>query len=163
MERAMRSAVASAGFAALLMLSLAGKVAAQMTSAAPDDALFVRTAATAMARAGLVTTEVKGHLGMIVYGRRARCTLMIRDTTQGTTYAEGYRRAAFQIGPVTYLYRGIRTSSPPNYRPLAEYYAWRGLRKFGLETPRRPLIAVAATPGCDFRAVDLRPLDALPR
>jgi hypothetical protein len=162
MERAMRSAVASSGFAALLLLSLAGKVAAQATAATPDAALFVRTAAAAMAEAGLATAVVKGHLGMIVYGRRGGCALMIRDTSEGTTYAEGYRLAAAPIGPVTYLYRGVRTSSPPDYRPLADYYVWRGLRKLGLRTPRRPLIAVAATPGCDFRAVDLRALEELP-
>jgi hypothetical protein len=159
----MRSSLASAGFGALLLLSLGGKLAAQARSAQADDALFVRTAATSLTKAGLATSLVKGRLGLIVYGRRGGCTLMLRDTIEGATYSEGYRQAAAGIGPVAYLYRGVRYSSPPEFRPLADYYAWRGLGKIGVGVPRRPLIAIAATAGCDFRAVDLRPLEALPR
>ena len=159
----MRSSIASAGLAALLVLSLGGKVAAQARSAEPDSALFVRTAAASMAQAGFATRIVQGRLGTIVYGRRVGCALMIRDTIEGTTYAEGYRQAAAGIGPVAYLYRGIRYSSPPGFRPLAEHYVWRGLGKFGISVPRHPLVAMAATPGCDFHTVDLRLLEALPR
>ncbi|HEX4738280.1 MAG TPA: hypothetical protein VH331_12035 [Allosphingosinicella sp.] len=159
----MRSSVASAGFAALLLLSLGGKIAAQAHAAEPDDVLFVRTAVALMARARLTTSLAEGHLGTIVYGRRGRCVLMVRDTVEGATYAEGYRQAAAKIGPVTYLYRGNRYSSPPGFRPLADHYLWRGLGKLGVAVPRRPLVAMAATPGCDFHAVDLRPLQELPR
>lgn len=160
----MRSSLAiSLPFVALLALSLAGKVAASNSAPKPDPMLFLGAADAALQQAGFATSFRRSELGPFVQARTGDCRIMVREITDGATYAEGARFAATTIGPTLYLYRGRMHSEPPNAVPLFEYYLWRGLHRLGIATARRPLAAIARSSGCEGHRIDWSPLAELPR
>ena len=152
----------SLGFAALLAASLAGKLLAANAAPPRDDALFLRTASAVAAKAGLVPSVARSKLGLYLYARDRTCTLMVREATEGSTFAPAYSRLARDVGPVSYIWRGRASAAAPNLAASADHQLWRGLHRLGIATRRHPVVAVAASPGCAGRALDWSPLTSLP-
>ncbi|HEX6375657.1 MAG TPA: hypothetical protein VFZ91_08040 [Allosphingosinicella sp.] len=152
----------SLGFAALLAATLAGKLLAADAAPPRDDRLFLRTAAGIAAKAGLESRVARSKLDFFLHARAPGCTLMVREATEGSTFAPAYSRLARGVGPVTYFYRGRASAEAPNLLATADHQLWRGLHRVGIATRRHPVVAVAASPGCEGRDFDWSPLTSLP-
>jgi hypothetical protein len=149
-------------FAALLALTLAGKLLAAHAAPPRDEALFLRTAAAVAAKAGLTPRSGRSKLGPFLDARAPGCTLIVREATDGSTFAPAYSHLARAVGPVAYFYRGKVSADAPNALATADYQLWRGLYRLGIATRRHPVAVFAASPGCAGRAFDWSPLTSLP-
>jgi hypothetical protein len=151
----------SLAFAALLALTLAGKLLAANAAPPRDEALFLRTATGVAAKAGLEPRAARSKLGLFLYARAPGCTLMVREATDGSAFAPAYSRLARAVGPVAYVYRGQVSADAPNALATADYQLWRGLHRLGIATRRHPVAVFAASPGCAGRDFDWSPLTSL--
>lgn len=158
----MKSSTASLAFGALLLASLAGKLAASGTSPEPDNALFAARAAALLRAEGMATQSEQRPLGMLVYGRRAGCTIMVGEYTPYGTFADVFARRAAPVGPLRFVYRGRRYAKAPKLAPLISFYLRRELLRIGLATPRMPIAAIAVSPGCGPTEPDWAALATLP-
>jgi hypothetical protein len=152
----------SLGFAFLLAATLAGKLLAANAAPPADEALFLRTAAGIVAKAGLNPRLGRSRLGPFLQAEADGCALMIREATEGSTFAPAYTRLARAVGPVNYVYRGRTSADAPNLLASADHQLWRGLHRLGIPTRRHPVVAVASSPGCEGRRFDWSPLASLP-
>jgi hypothetical protein len=150
------------GFGALLAATLAGKLLAANSAPPPDEGLFLRTAAGVAAKAGLTPRLSRSKLGPVLHAEADGCALIVREATEGSTFAPAYSRLARAVGPVTYVYRGKASAEAPNMLASADHQLWRGLHRLGIATRRHPVAAVAASPGCEARRFDWSPLASLP-
>jgi hypothetical protein len=150
------------GFAALLVATLAGKLLAANASPPPDERLFLRTAAGVAAKAGLAPRLGRSKLGPVLHAEAPGCALMVREATDGSTFAPAYSRLARAVGPVAYVYRGRVSSDAPNLLASADHQLWRGLHRLRIATRRHPVVATAVSPGCAGRRFDWSPLESLP-
>jgi hypothetical protein len=157
-----RYSTASLAFAALLLASLAAKVALSAPTPDPDPASFGREAAAMLARQGFATAPELRPLGMLVHARRRDCRLMLGDYSPYGTFADVIAARAGAVGPLRYVYRGAFYESAPKLLPLTDFYWWREQRRLGLAAPRHPVVAVAASPQCRLDWFDWSRLAALP-
>lgn len=144
----------SVGFAALLAATLAGKLLAADAAPEPDESLFLRTAAAVAAEAGLAPRLGRSKLGPFLQAEAPGCELLLREATEGSTFAPAYRRLAQAVGPVRYVYRGRVSVEAPNLLASADHQLWRGLHRLGIATRRHPVAVVATSPGCGTRRFD---------
>lgn|GEM_PF-5692075 len=158
----MRYSPASLAFAALLLVSLAAKVALSAPTPSPDPARFGGMAAAMLARQGFVTAPELRPLGMLVHARRGGCRLMLGDYSPYGTFADVIAARARAVGPLRFVYRGAYYERAPKLLPLTDFYWWRELRRLGLAAPRHPVVAVAASPQCRLASFDWGRLAALP-
>jgi hypothetical protein len=154
---------ANLAFAALLAASLGGKLLASRPAAKVDRAGFARQAASFLRASGYAVEVGRIPINPLIYGTRAGCRLMIGDYDPHGTMANVFDRAARPVGPLHFYYRGVAYGSAPKLRPLTEYYVRRELVQIGRPVARRPVLAVAASPGCDLAALDWSQLATLPR
>lgn len=152
----------SLGFAFLLAATLAGKLLAANAAPPPDEGLFLRTAAGVAAKAGLTPLLGRSKLGPVLHAHAPGCSLMLREATEGSTFAPAYSRLARTVGPVAYVYRGRTSADAPNLLASADHQLWRGLYRLGIATRRHPVVAVATSSGCEGRTFDWSPLASLP-
>lgn len=153
---------ASLAFAALLLVSLAAKAALTAPAPEPDGRRLAVEAAAMLGGQGFVTAFEQRPLGTLVHGRRGDCRLLVGDYTPYGTFADIFAARARPVGPLRFVYRGAFYARAPKLVPLTEFYIYRELRRIGIPARRRPLIAVAASPGCDLRMFDWQGLAALP-
>jgi hypothetical protein len=95
----------------------------------------------------------------IVSGVRKACRISARDATAGTSAMIVYTRAAQNIGPVRYLYRGKTFETPPMVRMRIGKYEDEFLSRLGFRAPLHVPIAVATSRECggeSFGLSDLR-------
>jgi hypothetical protein len=161
MERGVRFS-AKLGFAALLAATLAGKLLARDAAPPRDEGLFLGTAAAVAAKAGLTPRLGRSKLGPVLHAEAPGCTLMLREATEGSTFAPAYSRLAESVGPVVYVYRGQASADAPNVLATVDHQLWRGLHRLGIATRRHPVVAVATSSGCEARSFDWSPLESLP-
>ena len=152
----------SLGFAFLLAATLAGKLLAADAAPPRDESLFLRTAAGVAAKAGLTPRFGRSKLGSVLHAHAPGCSLMLREATEGSTFAPAYSRLAKAVGPVRYVYRGRVSGDAPNMLASADHQLWRGLHRLGIATRRHPVAAVATSSGCEGRSFDWSPLASLP-
>jgi hypothetical protein len=152
----------SLGFAALLAATLAGKLLAASAAPTRDESLFLRTAAGVAAKAGLIPRLGRTKLGPVLDAHAPGCSLMLREATEGSTFAPAYSRLAKAVGPVRYVYRGRVFGDAPNLLASADHQLWRGLHRLGIATRRHPVVAVAMSSGCEGRSFDWSALATLP-
>ncbi|HET9640564.1 MAG TPA: hypothetical protein VFP12_15300 [Allosphingosinicella sp.] len=152
----------SLGFIFLLAATLAGKLLAANAAPPPDEALFYRTAAGVAAKADLTPRLGRSKLGPFLHAEAPGCTLVLREATEGSTFAPAYSRLAQAVGPVVYVYRGRTSPDAPNLLATADHQLWRALHRVGIATRRHPVVAVAISPGCEARRFDWSPLASLP-
>jgi hypothetical protein len=153
---------ASAGFAALLALSLAGKLLANQAPPGADPGLFVRSAGAMLRDGGFEASVEPRKAVILVRGARGGCRLILGEYDPHGTFAELYRELAAPVGPLRFAWRGRVYEAAPKVRGLAAFYGWRELRRIGLAPPRAPIAAWAATPGCDTGRLDWGRLASLP-
>ena len=152
----------SSGFrllvAALIALSLGGKLAASAAPPGPDPRAAAGATAAALAAAGFDTRirEMDRSPGILVEARRGGCRLVAGDYPAHGTFAAVYRDLAAPLGPLRYAFRGRLRAGEPKLGALASFYLGRELRRIGIAARRSPVIALAAAPGCDLSRVDWR-------
>jgi hypothetical protein len=150
---------------AALALTLAGKLAASVEEPAPDLASAAASTAQFLGRHGYEAevrrTARAPHL--LVTARRGGCRLAVGDYTPYGTFADIYRDLARPIGPLHFAWRGTLHDSAPKLGPLATFYVWRELRRIGVEAPRSPVLAVAASPQCDLAGLPWEEVASFPR
>lgn len=134
----------------LLVLSLGLKLAASRSEPLPDQRLFASQVSRFLEREGYSTAAELRPLGMMVTARRDGCRLAVRDYPPHGTLAHTYARLARPVGPLHFVYRGKVSDRAPKLLPLIEYFAGRELRRMGIAAPRAPILAVAASRGCDI-------------
>ena len=142
--------------ALLLALSLAGKAAWSAPAPEPDPLQPAEAAREVLARAGFRTRIVEFDRSprVLAEGFRGRCRILAGDWPPHGTFADVYRDLGSRLGTLRFVRDGAVTTEAPKLRALLEFYVWREQRRIGIEAPRTPVIAVAASPGCD--------LDSLP-
>ena len=153
----------SLGFAALLALSLTGKLALARAEPPPDEGLFAARTAALLESSGFAASSERRPLGMAVYGARGDCRLMVREYDPHGTFAESHAQVARRVGRLGFVYRGTISDRAPKLMPLTEYFVGRELRRIGLPVPRAPILAVSATDGCALDGVRWDELSTLPR
>lgn len=150
------------GFGALLAATLAGKLLAADAAPPRDEDLFFGTAAAVATKAGLTARLGRTRLGPVLYAEAPGCRLILREATDGATFAPAYSRLARSVGPIVYVYRGQASAEAPNLLASADHQLWRGLHRLGIATRRHPVVAVATSSGCAARSFDWSPLESLP-
>jgi hypothetical protein len=153
----------SAFFALALGLSLSIKLIASRAEPQPDQRLFATTIASFLERQGFRAQPERRPLGMVVHGWKGNCRLMVREYEPHGTYADIYEKRARPIGLLSYVYRGGVSRSTPTLLPLTEYYVGRELRRVRIGVPRAPVLAVAASRGCDLARLPWREVATFPR
>jgi hypothetical protein len=160
MARVVKSSTLSAALAAILLLSLSGKLLANRATVEPDAGLFAARAEQALSASGFETKRVKRPMGLVVYGEKDGCRAMIAEYAPHGTFADTLVKRAAPVGPLRFAWRGATHEAAPKLRPLAEYYVRRELLRIGVDVPRAPIAALALTPGCP--APNLGALESLP-
>lgn len=157
----MRSA-ASLAFAALIGLSLAGKLLANQAPPDPDRRAFDTSARSMLEAAGLATRSDARRFGTLLSGSSGGCRLILGEYDPHGTFAELFRHLAAPVGPLRFAWRGRVYARAPKTAGLAGFYVWRELRRVGVAAPRAPIAAWAASPGCDSARLDWSRLARLP-
>ncbi|MDB5698183.1 MAG: hypothetical protein JWN69_987 [Alphaproteobacteria bacterium] len=134
----------------LLVLSLGLKLGASRGEPPPDGQLFASQVSGFLEREGYSAAAELRPLGMMVTAQRDGCRLAIRNYPPHGTLAQTYARLARPVGPLHFVYRGRVTDRAPKLLPLIEYFIGRELRRLGVAAPRAPILAVAASRGCDI-------------
>lgn len=153
----------SAFFGLLLALTLAGKGLTNRPAFGSDEAPFVKSAMALLREEGFTVRPERRPRGMVVYGRKGDCTMMVRDYSPYGTLANIYASAGQAIGPLHYVYRGAIYERAPKLVPMMEFYLHRELARVGLAVPRAPILAVAAKPNCVLSSVRWSEIAMLPR
>lgn len=157
------SAAARAAIAAALALTLGVKAAWTRDAPAADSSLFTGRAEAMLSDGGFATRRYVRPFGTLVLGRKDNCRLMVADYAPHGTLAEPIAAYARSIGPLRFRWRGDTTEEPPKLAPLASFYLERELRRVGLRPVRQPIIAVAASEGCELDSLPWHQLARLPR
>jgi hypothetical protein len=134
----------------LLVLSLGLKLGASRGEPLPDGQLFASQVSRFLEREGYSTAAELRPLGIMVTAQRDGCRLAIRNYPPHGTLAQTYAHLARPVGPLHFVYRGRVSDRAPKLVPLIEYFIGRELRRLGIAAPRAPILAVAATRGCDI-------------
>jgi hypothetical protein len=152
---------ASLVFCALLLVSLAAKAVSSAPTPTSDPRRFASAVAESLRAEGFVIGYERRPIGILVHARRGRCRLMAGDYTPYGTFAEVFEARARRLGPLGFVYRGEAYRKAPKFVPLLDFYLWREWRRLGLAAPRHPIVAVAASPGCDSAGLDWTRVSAL--
>ena len=160
--------VASILFGLLLTASLGLK----LMSNRADGEMDLRSTAQAMA-AELGTegfaarVEQRGSQFVVLAGRED-CRMVARDYTPYGTMREVWEEKTRHVGAMRYVWRGEMSAEPPKVGPLFALYLQRELFRVGVQMPRSPVIALAASASCALPAglwreaeIWLRPLPSL--
>lgn len=155
-----RRAKFALGIALLLTLG----VKAVFTRSAPraDRQVFAERASRLLGSQGFLTRLEHRPFGIIIYASTDACRLMLADYPPHGTLAEPLSLLARQVGPLRYVWEGKVLKAAPKLIPLGAFLLQRELRRIGLRPARRPLIAVAGSPGCDLQLIDWQKLETLP-
>lgn len=149
--------------AAALVASLGPKLALSRPAPDTDPQLFAKRAIALLSAQGFTTRLEHRPFGTILYAITDTCRLMLADYPPHGTVAEPLSLIARPVGPLRYLWNGEVIEAPPKLWPLTSFLIQRELRRMGFSPPRRTLIAVAGSNGCDLKAIDWRKLATLPR
>lgn len=149
--------------AVLLLLTLGLKLFWTRDGPAPDNGLFVASVEANLRAQGYATTRVVRRFATLVEGRKGACRLLAGEYPPDGVFAEPLAVEGRAVGPFHYIWAGETFTQPPKFRPLVEFYLKRELGRLGFRPARRPILAVAAGPGCAGVPVDWTPLASLPR
>jgi hypothetical protein len=163
MERGVKSSALDLAFALALVTSLAGKLLANRPAPVPDQGLFNAEAARLLRQSGFDVSPEPHKFAILLRARRPGCDLLVGDYAPYGTFGEAFRQLAAPVGPLRFAWRGISYDRAPKLRPLLEYYGQRELRRVGLPAVRTPIVAYAASPGCDLSRISWQRLAILPR
>ena len=151
---------ASKLFAALLLLSLAGKAAVIRVPSDPDPRPALAAADRTLKAAGFSSRVIvlPRSPGMVTAGSLGNCRIMIGDYPPQGLLRSVYRAMATPVGSLSFAYRGSLLQTEPQLTGLADLYVWRFLGRVGIRVMRAPVLAVIASPACDLDRVDWKSL-----
>ena len=153
----------SAAAAAIILLSLAGKLLVSRPDFLPDLALSGAAARTFLIANGF-SVQVRPHrLGPALYGRKGSCYLMLAEAEVTGVNAALLASLAREVGPEQFVYRRRLFDQPPLVRPMLDLLLARQLHRMGFNPGRRPLWAIATNGQCRIEQMSWRALAALPR
>ena len=157
------SAPAKLALALALTMTLGLKAAWTRDAPKPDARVFADHALGFLQRSGFSTRQEKRRFGIISYGRKGDCLLMLAEYRPHRTDAEPLAAHAAPLGSLSYAWRGTLYQQAPKLIPLSEFYLDRELRRTGLQPVRHPIVAVAGSDACELDRLSWRELAALPR
>lgn len=150
--------------AAALTASLAGKAASNQPVAPPDQKLFAERLESTFRLAGLQPSDRSlFSTGITVLASSEQCVLWATEYTPYGTMADVIAQRARSVGELRYVYKGRVYKHPPAIMPLLAFYWWRELKRIGIDAPRYPIVAIAASRECDLTLLPWINLAALPR
>lgn len=146
---------ARAAIVAVLAITLGSKLWLGRSVSDPPVEPTLRAAAAAMTNAGFTARVIRlaRSPNALAEGQRPGCRIVAGVYPPHGTFADIYRELARPVGPLSYAWRGAITADPPGWRALFDYFWWRERARLGLPAAYHPIIAVAATPGCDLARV----------
>jgi hypothetical protein len=159
----MKRSAASLVFAGLLAASLSGKLLANRMEPAPDAALLDAAVAGLLRADGFRVAPESHGFAILLRGRRPGCTILAGDYDPHGTFDETFRQLAAPVGPLRFAWRGRSFDAAPKLRPLLDFYVRRELRRIGMAPARTPIVAYAASPGCDLDGLAWQRVAFLPR
>lgn len=157
------SRIAELGLAALLIVTLALKVAAATPQDEGDRELIAATMADMLTDRGFAVRMEARPISIVVSARKGDCRMTVREYPPEGTFATTITEQARGIGPLRFAYRGRLVAEPPKIRALTANYIRRVEQRIGMTSPREPIIAIAAAPDCDVAALRWGRLASLPR
>lgn len=139
------------GLVALLLLSLAGKLATNRQDR--DSRTFERTLASAVvqefSRARFTTKVEEWPSGVAVHAERGACRMWVRESSPHGTMRNVHEELATSVGSLRYIYRGESFKEPPTLDPMLWFFFDREMARLGITVSRYPLYAVASSKACD--------------
>jgi hypothetical protein len=157
------STPAKVALALALTTTLGLKAAWTRDSPRPDARLFADHALRFLQQAGFGTRQEKRRFGIISYGRKGECLVMLAEYRPHGINAVPLAAHARPLGPLRYAWRGALTDLAPKLVPLSEFYLDRELRRAGFQANRHPIVAVAGNENCHLAALPWHQLAAVPR
>ena len=140
--------------AATLAISLAGKAASNRPVPLADQQFFAERLEGALQTASLKRFDRSDFAdGIAVSAKNASCEVWATEYTPYGTMADVISSRAASVGELTYVYKGEVHYKPPKMEPLLAFYWWRELKRIGINAPRSPIVAIAASSSCDMSAV----------
>lgn len=151
-------------FAAGLAVSLAGKAASNQPIASPDQKLFAERLESTFKLAGLQPrNRALFSTGITVLASGGLCVVWATEYTPYGTMADVIAQHGRSVGKLRYVYKSLVYERPPSVKPLLAFYWWRELKRIGIDAPRYPIVAIAASDGCDLSLLPWINLAAMPR
>ena len=150
-------------FAALLLVSLGGKLAAASGTPNLDPHTAAASAARMLTNAGFDAriVEISRSPRVFVEATRGECRLIAGEYPPHSTFREVYLDLAAPIGPLRFAHRGRLLDREPKVLGLLDFYRWRELRRVGIAARRHAIIAVAAGPECHAESLPWSEVAAL--
>lgn len=150
---------------AVLVVSLGGKLAASSPSPGTDPIAAAATVGRMLQQAGFDArvTETSRSPRAFVEATGGDCRIIAGEYPPQSTLLDVYRDLAAPVGRLRFAHRGRLHDQEPKVLGLFDSYLWRELRRIGIRTPRKPVIAVAASPGCTIENLPWTEVAALPR
>lgn len=151
MSRALRFSLI---VAALLLVSLTPKFLAGNTVLLPDISALQSQMAGRLRAGGLVRLPAVSPRAAAIRAGRGACRMMALNMEPEGHLTTWFSDRAATIGPATYHYRGVPSREFPRFWPPIEAFVQQAGFRLGLNIPRAPVIAVAATPACRAYPID---------
>lgn len=141
-------------FVLLIAVTILSKIIVSRVETVPSDRAVVLPLAVALSASGLsVSRQADPPGGDVLSAFGKNCRMWVRDYAPYGTALSYYRSEAAAFGRLVFVYRGQVRGSPPKLGPLLRYYLGRELTRLGLKANRPPILAVAASPGCDLKSI----------
>ena len=147
----------------LAILTMTGKLVATQPPLGEDRPLFAKSVSAMLTQQGFGTRFRAHPAGIIVYARKNECRLRVLEYPPDGSRLATVTTQAQGVGRLSFAYRGKLHTRAPKVRPLADYYLRRIFLRFGLASPRTPIVSVAASPGCPVAALPWERLSVLAR
>lgn len=135
---------------ALVLLSVAGKVATNTADASAETAerSFASAVVSQLSHAGFDTAVEHWPTGVVVHARRGACEMWVRDYGPHGTFRNVYEDMAEPVGSLRYVYNGATFQNPPKLEPLLRYFFRREMLRLGVPARKYPIYAVASSAAC---------------
>ncbi len=136
---------------ALVLLSLAGKVATNTADQSPASAerTFASAVVQQLSKSGLTTAVEQWPTGVVVHARRGACQMWGRDYSPHGTMRNVYEELAEPVGSLRYIYKGETLDVPPKLDPMLRFFFRREMLRLGVTTAKYPIYAVASSAACN--------------
>lgn len=121
---------------------------------------FEKRAKSILDRQGFHTSiEPRQFQSPIIHATRADCNLSVRDARGGVAVAVVFARDARRVGPLQYLYKGVRYEDAPAIQFRLGVFEANLLKWTGQAPPVHVPVAIARSPACgrgDFGLADVQ-------
>ena len=134
---------------ALLALGLLLKVATNGADTAQNPQLVGTRVAEMLTANGLESQHAVYPIGPEILANKGACRMVVWEYSPHGTTANVLEELARPYGSLRYAFRGKLYSRPPKVEPLIDFFSWREMKRLGIDAARSPVLAIAASPGCN--------------